>query len=262
MSIKVPVDEPKDSSNHPSLLLKTEILKKTKDKSASLLNIYEDLGITIDDTTDVKNLFNNNNKYPTASEILHLATNGVDHCRSSQSLNDDKSANKSVLINEKDLDKLIKPVPKPIDRMERTVSESPELKKRNSVIPEMRILLNRKYSLQPYKSKSFTVSSTTGLSRTTSMCNRRHSKGDFGNRPLYRDDIFFNSNLKRLSQYTSQVSIMVVIVLVYYLLRFNVQVFRRKKIYFTIIPNVLFARWPIRGLLQCHSIIELKKLNK
>lgn len=204
MSVKVPVDESQESCN-PPLLLKTEILKKSKHKSASLLNIYEDLGLTIDDSADIKNFFNSNTKYPTASEILH----GVleEHRCSSQSLNDGK-VHKTVLINEKDLDKRIKPFEKQLDRLERNHSESPELKKRNSVIPEMRILLNRKYSLQPYsKSKSFTVSSTTSLSRTTSMYSRRNSKADFGNRPLYRDDIFFNSNLKRLSQYTSQVSI-------------------------------------------------------
>lgn len=207
MSVKVPVDENLETTNQ-SLILKTEILKKSKDKSASLLNVYEDLGIAIEDLNDEKNLFNNNTKYPTASEILHLNPNGVlDHLNSSQSLNEDRTVHSSVLINEKDLDKRIKAFAKPIDRMERNHSESPELKKRNSVIPEMRILLNRKYSLQPYKSKSFTVSSTTTLDRTTSMYSRRNSKSDFGNRPLYRDDIFFNSNLKRLSQYTSQVSI-------------------------------------------------------
>ncbi|XP_065225825.1 monocarboxylate transporter 5-like [Planococcus citri] len=208
MSVKVPVDENLETTNQ-SLILKTEILKKSKDKSASLLNVYEDLGITIEDLNDEKNLFNNNTKYPTASEILHLNANGVlDHLTSSQSLNDDRSAHNTVLISEKDLDKRIKPFAstKPLDRMERNHSESPELKKRNSVIPEMRILLNRKYSLQPYKSKSFTVSSTTTLDRTTSMYSRRNSKNDIGNRPLYRDDIFFNSNLKRLSQYTSQSS--------------------------------------------------------
>lgn len=159
----------------------------------------------------MKNFFNHNTKYPTASQILYVA---ADTKKSMQSLNgsvcSDKSLPKANLITESDLDTRVKRLSNGLHRLERHHSESPEMVKSTNVMPpEMRILLNRKHSLQqtPYQSKSFTVSSTTTLDdRTNSISSRRSSKTEFGNRPLYRDDIFFNSNLKRLSQYTSQVS--------------------------------------------------------
>lgn len=231
MSVQVPVPDPElqekpeneeeDSKKKKlPLLLKSKILKDLKGRSESLLNVYEDLGITVDDspaTTDPKGYFNNNCRYPAASQILQLdvitddeqsneSNESISKAKNTAAATDNDRLPQLVVLSNRELNTNPHAITtKPREVRERNKSVSPELqKRRNSLMPEMRILLNRKYSLQPnYKSQSFTVSSTTTLASHKSIFNRRHT--DIGNRPLYRDDIFFNSSLKRLPQYTSQV---------------------------------------------------------
>lgn len=228
MSVEVPVPDQtnikKEAENGENekkklpVLLKTKILKDLKGRSESLLNVYEDLGITVENPPSATNIkqgyFNNNSRYPTASQILQLdviADNELSDGSITKAQNsvitvaNDDLLPQFLMLSNRELG--MKPhssLTKHRDIRERNMSVSPELqKRRNSNIPEMRILLNRKYSLQPTcTSQSFTASSSTVASHR-SMLNRRHT--DFSNRPLYRDDIFFSSNLKRLPQYTSQV---------------------------------------------------------
>lgn len=225
MSVEVPVpdqtniqEEAENEKKKLPVLLKTKILKDLKGRSESLLNVYEDLGITVENppsATDTKHgYFSNNSRYPTASQILQLDVI-ADNELSDESItkaqnsvatvaNDDLLPKFLMLSNRELGTKQNSSLTKHKDIRERNMSVSPELqKRRNSHIPEMRILLNRKYSLQPTcTSQSFTASCSTVASHR-SMFHRRHT--DFSNRPLYRDDIFFSSNLKRLPQYTSQV---------------------------------------------------------
>lgn len=246
MQVQVPVLEvaTEASDNEDStkdkklpLLLKTKVLRDLKGRSESSLSIYEDVGLIVDYSDDVKDpYFSGNANYPTASQILQLEviTDQEDLCCEEEMhkrscshsgptavagdncTTDDKPpfttrhAHQSrirhmVMSNHELSTSLHAHSPHLLELRGRNKSVSPVPQKRISLVPETRILLDRKYSLQPptNRSQSFSASAGTLANGTKAPIIRRNT--DMGNRPLYRDDIFFNSNLKRLSQYNSQV---------------------------------------------------------
>lgn len=223
------------------LLLKTKVLRDLKGRSESSLSIYEDVGLIVDHCDDTKDpYFSGNANYPTASQILQLEVipDQDDACcekamhkrsrsrshsgRTAVAVDDCTSTNKPSFTDQHTHKSRIRHMvmsnhelstsphtnpPSSIESRGRNKSVSPLPQKRVSLVPETRIFLDRKYSLQPptNRSQSFSASAATLANGTKAPVIRRNT--DMGNRPLYRDDIFFNSNLKRLSQYNSQVTL-------------------------------------------------------
>lgn len=221
------------------LLLKTKMLRDLKGKSESSFSIYEEVGLIVDHSDHLKDpYFSGNANYPTASQILQLEvipdqederceeamhrrsrshSGGMvtvdDGCTTDDepalgTLRTHRSTSRQMAMSNHELNTNPRASPRPsLGSRGRNKSVSPVRQKRNSLVPETRILLDRKYSLQPStnRSQSFSVSNTTLANGTKAPIVRRNT--EMGNRPLYRDDIFFNSNLKRLSQYNSQVNL-------------------------------------------------------
>lgn len=257
--IEVPVD--KDEKKGPfqkrMSIMQTKIIANgITEKSESLLNMYEDSGLTVTNSTELYNLFNNNSKYPTAMQIFGIdkrASFAENIKKSSQSLNTALNqqfisdtlgrrsgggvtaiANNNVVPSSQ-TDHQLTPQSHPnhesekdgridkketsssdwkIDKVAKDINHAEHNNTTNSAagnlwIPEMKILLSRKHSLYSgFKSQSFTEHTTISSIKRDSISlktPRRNTVGrsDLRNRPLYRDDIFFNSSLKRLAQYKS-----------------------------------------------------------
>lgn len=245
MQVQVPVIETttpssdgEDSTKDKKLplLLKTKVLRDLNGRSKSSLSIYEDVGLIVDNGDEAKDAyFSGNANYPTASQILqlevipdqeqeqgdqtlqrrnrsHSHSNGTATVTDTEHIGNQAPLTvhrvKQMVMSNRELNTNPQASPRPsLGARGRNKSVSPLPQKQNSLVPETRILLDRKYSLQPPTTNRSQSLSASGIlaNGTKGPIVRRNT--DMGNRPLYRDDIFFNSNLRRLSQYNSQVII-------------------------------------------------------
>lgn len=224
-------DQKKSSAEQLPLLFRIKMARDDlMKKCESVGNFADNASITAEPKTGPRSRFlktSNNNKYPTAAQVLVRSTTALSGTRrqSSHSLNAQTNSihgsNTSTASPTKSQHRLSES--SYTDAVQREEEDKPILSV--NAVPEEVTLKRVPTSneiLKPVEEERRGSDETTEMlgeadtamilqgankagrrARTVSECSSKSR--DLGVRPLYRDDIFFGASLQKLPQYTSQV---------------------------------------------------------